>query len=616
MATILGISAFYHDSAAALIRDGEIIAAAQEERFSRRKHDPSFPKLAIDYCLREGKITAADLQSVAFYEKPMVKFERLLETYLSYAPAGYDSFAEAIPLWAELKLSLHQKIRNELGPEFKGKLYFADHHQSHAASAFFPSPFERAAILTLDAVGEWSTSSIGLGEGNRISISEEMRFPHSLGMLYSAFTYYTGFKVNSGEYKLMGLAPYGQPRYAKLIREKIVDIREDGSIALDMSYFNYCQGLTMTSEKFHDLFEGPPRRPESLITGKDMDLAASIQVICEDVVLKAAAHARSITGERNLVLAGGVALNCVANGRLMREGPFEKMWIQPAAGDAGGALGAALLVWHHVLGESRQAVSPDAQKGSLLGPRFENNDIRLFLDSMGASYQFIPDEDQLLDRVATVLDEGKVIGWFQGRMEFGPRALGSRSIIGDARAVEMQQKMNLKIKYRESFRPFAPCVLHDHAHEVFEMKPDEESPYMLHVAPVRPSWRITLSDQDKQRMEDPDLRVRVSVPRSRLPAITHVDYSARIQTVDPVRHGRYYRLMRRFHQMTGCPVIVNTSFNIRGEPIVGSPEEAFHCFLATEMDLLVLENCVLSKEAQDPASLADAESYKAQYALD
>jgi len=435
-------------------------------------------------------------------------------------------------------------------------------------------------------------------------------------MLYSAFTYYTGFKVNSGEYKLMGLAPYGKPRYADVIREKIVGIKDDGSISLDMSYFNYCQGLTMTSEKFHELFGGPARQPESMITEKEMDLAASIQQVCEEVVLRAGEHAHRLTSQPNLVMAGGVALNCVANGRLLREGPFEKIWIQPAAGDAGGALGAALVAWHHVLDKPRQIQSPDAQKGSFLGPSFANDDIQLFLDSMGAAYDFIEDESELLDRVADALDEGKVIGWFHGKMEFGPRALGGRSIIGDARSPEMQQKMNLKIKYRESFRPFAPCVLHDRAHEVFEMKEGEESPYMLQVAPVRENWRVTLSQEDMKRMEDSDLRVRVSVPRSRLPAITHVDYSARIQTVDPIRHGRYYRLMRRFYEKTDCPVIVNTSFNIRGEPIVGSPEEAFHCFLATEMDMLVLENCVLSKADQDPASLADAESYKAQYALD
>lgn len=616
MNTILGISAFYHDSAAALIRGGDIIAAAQEERFSRHKHDPGFPTFAINYCLHAAGITPPDIDAVVFYEKPMVKFERLLETYLAYAPAGYESFREAIPLWAKLKLHLPETIRAQLGTGFQGKLYFADHHESHAASAFFPSPFEEAAILTLDAVGEWSTSSIGYGTGNKIALSREMRFPHSLGMLYSAFTYYTGFKVNSGEYKLMGLAPYGTPKYERVIRDKIVALQDDGSIQLDMSYFNYCQGLTMTSPKFHELFDGPPRQPESLITQKEMDLAASIQVVCEEVVLRAGRHAHNLTGSSNLVMAGGVALNCVANGHLLRKGPFENIWIQPAAGDAGAALGAALLVWHHVLDNPRTPQSPDAQKGSLLGPRFHNDDIQLFLDSTGAKYEFIPDEQELLDRVARLMDEEKIVGWFQGRMEFGPRALGSRSIIGDARSPQMQQNMNLKIKYRESFRPFAPCVLHDFVDQVFETRPNEESPYMLQVASVRPEWRMALTEEDRNRMQDPDLRVRVSVSRSRIPAVTHVDYSARIQTVDPIRHDRFYRLMRRFHELTGCPVIVNTSFNIRGEPIVGNPEEAFHCFLATEMDVLVLENCILLKNKQPPASLADAESYKAQYALD
>jgi carbamoyltransferase len=613
---ILGLSAYYHDSAAALLCDGAIVAAAQEERFSRRKHDSGFPKLAMEYCLREAGITAAELDAVAFYEKPMVKFERLVATYRSQAPAGFESFRQALPLWAQLKLHLPRRIREQVGADFAGALYFADHHESHAASAFFPSPFESAAILTLDAVGEWSSSSIGRGRGNTIDLVEEVRFPHSLGMLYTAFTSYTGFKVNSGEYKLMGLAPYGRPRYVDVIRERLVSVKDDGSIELDMSYFNYCEGLTMTSEKFHQLFDGPPRKPESPITQKDMDLAASIQAVCEDVVLRASRHAHQVTGARHLVMAGGVALNCVANGRLLREGPFDDVWIQPAAGDAGGALGAALLVWHHVLGEPRVPALPDAQQGSLLGPRFDSDDVALFLDSEGAAYERFDVESELLDRVCQLMADGCVIGWFQGRMEFGPRALGSRSIIGDARSPEMQQTMNLKIKYRESFRPFAPCVLREHAADVFEVRPDQESPYMLQVAPVRDSLRTPLTADERRRMEDPDLRVRVSVPRSQLPAITHVDYSARIQTVDSVRHGRYYRLMRRFHERTGCPVIVNTSFNIRGEPIVGSPEEALRCFLATEMDALVLEDCLLLKARQDPLSVADADAYRAQYALD
>ena len=616
MTNIIGISAFYHDSAAALVRDGEIIAAAQEERFTRRKHDPGFPSLALQYCLSEAALRPADIDYVVFYEKPLVKFERLVETYLAHAPAGFESFQEAIPLWARLKLHLKAKILDELGHQFRGEVCFVDHHESHAASAFFPSPFEHAAILTLDAVGEWSTSSIGMGRGNAVSLLREMRFPHSVGMLYSAFTYYTGFKVNSGEYKLMGLAPYGTPKYADVIRSKIVSIFDDGSLSLDMSYFNYCQGLTMTSDKFHDLFDGPPRKQESFITQKEMDLAASIQVVCEDVVLRAGRYAHQLSDSRNLVMAGGVALNCVANGRVLREGPFDNIWIQPAAGDAGGALGAALLVWHHMLGKPRVPIAPDAQKGSLLGPAFAVEDIRVFLDSTGAAYDVVADEHLLLDRVACLMVEGKIIGWFQGRMEFGPRALGCRSIIGDPRSPAMQQKMNLKIKYRESFRPFAPCVLREYVDSVFEMRPGEDSPYMLLVAPVRHAWRTTLSEDDRQRLQDPDLRIRVAVPRSRVPAITHVDYSARIQTVDADRHGRFYRLMRRFHALTDCPVIVNTSFNIRGEPIVCTPWDAYQCFLATEMDVLVLENCILLKEAQPVGSLQDSETYKSQYVLD
>lgn len=617
MAThILGISAFYHDSAAALLRDGEILAAAQEERFTRRKADARFPSQAIAYCLEEGGIDTTQLDYVVFYEKPMVKFERLLETYLAFAPDGFQAFQQAMPLWAEHKLHLPEAIKAGLGGEFHGQLCFTDHHESHAASAFFPSPFEDAAILTLDAVGEWSTSSIGFGRGNRITLTQEMRFPHSLGMLYSAFTYYTGFKVNSGEYKLMGLAPYGEPIYGDLILQHIVDVREDGSLWLDMSYFNYCQGLTMTSEKFHALFGGPPRAPESFITQKEMDIAASIQRVCEEVVLRAARHAQRCTGMQNLVMAGGVALNCVANGRLRREGPFQEIWIQPAAGDAGGALGAALLVWHHLLGKTRQPQVPDSQRGSFLGPEFSNADIGLFLDAVGASYHYLDNESHLLERVARLVAQEQVVGWFHGRMEYGPRALGSRSIIGDARSPHMQQVMNLKIKFRESFRPFAPCVLREFADRVFDMRPNEDSPYMLLVAPVRENWRIPLSPEDRQHMRDPDLRIRVSIPRSKVPAITHVDYSARVQTVDAERHGRFYRLMRRFYGLTGSPVIVNTSFNIRGEPIVCAPEDAFRCFMATNIDCLVLENYLLLKQEQ-PADLSqDVESYKDQYSLD
>ncbi len=613
---ILGISAFYHDSAAALVRDGEIVAAAQEERFSRKKFDARFPKHAVQYCLREVGIDISDIDHVIFYEKPLVKFDRLLETYLAYAPQGFRAFKQAMPLWVQYKLHLPEQIKAELGGKFQGNLCFADHHESHAASAFFPSPFEEAAILTLDAVGEWGTSSIGLGRGNRINLTQEMRFPHSLGMLYSAFTYYAGFKVNSGEYKLMGLAPYGRPQYKDLILEHIVKVNEDGSLWMNMSYFNYCQGLTMTSHKFHELFGGPPRNPETFISQKDMDIAASIQSVCEEVVLRAACHAQRLTRAKNVVLAGGVALNCVANGRLLKEGPFEQIWVQPAAGDAGGALGAALLLWHHRLGKPRIPKLTDSQKGSLLGPAFSNDDIGVFLKSVGASYEFVEAEDKLINRVAKLLSRGKIIGWFHGRMEYGPRALGARSIIGDARSPDMQQVMNLKIKFRESFRPFAPCVLREFAHEVFEMGPTEESPYMLFVAPVRKSLRNTLSSEDLEKMQHPDLRIRVSVSRSMIPAVTHIDYSARIQTVDPERHGRFYRLVRAFYELTRCPVIVNTSFNIRGEPIVCTFEEAYRCFMATNIDCLVLENYVLLKDAQPVGLLHDPETYKAQYALD
>jgi carbamoyltransferase len=613
---ILGISAYYHDSAAALIRDGDIIAAAQEERFTRRKGDPSFPLGAIAYCLQQAAIGTDQLDYAVFYERPLVKFERLLETYLAFAPKGFQAFKRAMPLWAKHKLHLTEEIRDGLGENFRGDLCFADHHESHAASAFFPSPFKQAAIMTLDAVGEWATSSIGVGHDNRITLTQEMRFPHSLGMLYSAFTYYAGFQVNSGEYKLMGLAPYGEPKYRNLILEKIVNVKEDGSLGLDMSYFNYCQGLTMTSEKFHDLFGGPPRNPETFISQKEMDIAASIQQVCEEIVLRVACHTHAQIGMKNLVMAGGVALNCVANGRLLRQGPFENIWVQPAAGDAGGALGAALLVWHHVLGKARQPERKDSQQGSLLGPSFSNNDIGLFLDSIGAAYEFIEPEDKLVDHVARLLSEEKIIGWFHGRMEYGPRALGCRSILGDARSPRMQQVMNVKIKFRESFRPFAPCVLKEFVNHYFEMRPNEDSPYMLFVAPVKESIRTSLTTENLQKMTDPDLRVRVSVPRSQLPAITHVDYSARVQTVDPERHGRFYRLIRRFYELTECPVIVNTSFNVRGEPLICSPEEAYRCFMATHIDCLVIENYLLMKDCQ-PANLRqDSEAYKAEFPLD
>lgn len=612
---ILGISAFYHDSAAALLRDGEVIAAAQEERFTRKKGDARFPRDAVDYCLRQANITAKDIDHVAFYEKPYVKFERLMETYLAHVPAGFETFRQALPVWSDYKLDIPRRIRSRL-PGYRGPVLTADHHESHAASAFFPSPFADAAILTIDAVGEWATSSIGQGTGNRIELLEELHFPHSLGMLYSAFTYYCGFKVNSGEYKLMGLAPYGTARYVSVIKDNVVHVHDDGSIEMNMEYFDYSAGLTMTSEKFHSLFGAPPRERESKMTQKDMDLAASIQVVCEEAEMKMAAHVQRLTGARNLVMSGGVALNCVANGKILREGPFEKLWVQPAAGDAGGALGSALLVWHHVLEQPRTAAAVDAQKGSLLGPDFGNEDIGVYLDSVGARHDYFPDEAELLDTVAKLMTEEKAIGWFHGRMEYGPRALGARSIIGDARSATMQQTMNLKIKFRESFRPFAPCVLREHAHEIFEMRPEDESPYMLLVAPIKPHLRTELTEYDRERMTDPDLRIRVSVPRSIYPAITHVDYSARVQTVDEQRHGRFYRLMRRFQELTGSPVIVNTSFNVRGEPIVNSPEDAFRCFMATDMDCLVLENHVILKEEQDSSQKIDAQAYIAQYELD
>jgi len=613
--TILGISAFYHDSAAALIRDGNIVAAAQEERFTRKKHDPGFPRQAIQYCIREAGIDASQIDHVAFYERPMVKFERLLETYRSYAPEGFESYRSAIPLWIDQKLRLPEIIGSELGVGFAGRLWFLDHHHSHAASAFFPSPYEEAAILTLDAVGEWGTSSIGKGSGNRIKLEKEQRFPHSLGMLYTAFTYYTGFRVNSGEYKLMGLAPYGEPKYADTILEHLVEAYEDGSIRLDMAYFNYCQGLTMTSEKFHNLFGGPPRDPESVIAQKDMDLAASVQLVCEEVVLKAARHVHELTDSKRLVMAGGVALNCVANGRIVREGPFEDIWVQPAAGDAGGALGAALFVWHQVLDQDRVVSHTDSQSGSLLGPRFDDGDTELLLDALYARYEYLSDEDELLNRVARILAEEKVVGWFSGRMEYGPRALGNRSIIGDPRSARMQQTMNLKIKFRESFRPFAPSVLKEHADELFDLGA-QDSPYMLLVGPVRDEWRTQLSEEDREKLKDPDLRVRVSVPRSTVPAITHVDYSARVQTVDAERHGRYYKLIKKFYDLTGCPALVNTSFNIRGEPMVCTPEDAYRCFMATDMDYLVIDNFLLEKNVQPQGLLPGIEQYKELQPLD
>ena len=618
MSSILGISAFYHDSAAAVVVDGRIVAAAQEERFTRKKHDPAFPAHAVRYCLREAGLSAAQLGCVAFYEKPMRKFERLLETYLAFAPRGFSSFSAALPVWLKEKLHITRTIRRELGIGKRLPIVFTDHHESHAASAFFPSPFDRAAILTLDGVGEWSTTTFGRGRGGRIELTDHLTFPHSLGLLYSAFTYYCGFKVNSGEYKLMGLAPYGRPVYAQAIYDSLIDLKEDGSFWLDMDYFNYCQGLTMTGPRFHELFGGPPRQPESTLEQRHMDLAASIQAVTEEIVLRMARELHRRTDETNLVLAGGVALNCVANGRLLREGPFERLWIQPAAGDAGGALGAALFVAHQLREEPRTMAVPDHQRGSLLGPAHHHDEIAAWLSDKKVQSSRFAREDQLLDHVSDLLADGKVVGWFQGRMEFGPRALGARSILGDARSPRMQAIMNLKIKFRESFRPFAPIVLKEHADRWFDLQEDQESPYMLLVAPVRTDQWVPLTSADRERMEsDPDLRNRVNVPRSTIPAVTHVDYSARVQTVDAARNPRLHALMQRFLVKTGCPVLVNTSFNVRGEPIVCSPADAYQCFMATEMDALVLEDHVVLKANVAAADSAQArEQYLAQFQLD
>ncbi len=618
MTAILGISAFYHDSAAALVVDGEIVAAAQEERFTRKKHDPGFPNNAIEYCLKEGRVKPEALSYIAFYDKPLTKFDRLLETYLAYAPAGFQSFRMAMPLWLKDKLHMRRTLRQQFKSARLARLVFTDHHESHAASAFFPSPFERAAVLTLDGVGEWSTATLGVGEGNKLRLLRQLQFPHSLGLLYSAFTYYCGFKVNSGEYKLMGLAPYGQPVYRDQILKQLIDLKPDGSFWMNMDYFNYCQGLTMTNERFHEVFGGPPRSPESMLEQRHMDLAASIQKVTEEIMLRMAREAHRQTGMKNLVLAGGVALNCVGNGVLLREGPFEKIWIQPAAGDAGGALGAATFVWYHLMDKPRQGSDTDRQKGSLLGPRYSNERIADFLAEMAAPHERFTDETKLLESVAQIMAEGKIVGWFHGRMEFGPRALGARSIIGDARNASMQATMNLKIKFRESFRPFAPCVLKERVSDYFQMRADQESPYMLVVAPVLEKHRVQLAEAEREKMASaPDLRQRVNVVRSTLPAITHVDYSARVQTVDEPRHGRYYRLIKTFERLTGCAVIVNTSFNVRGEPIVCTPEQAYRCFLATDMDALVLEDFVLRKENMNKTvTAAEREKYLAQFDLD
>lgn len=585
---ILGISAYYHDAAACLIRDGEIIAAAQEERFSRVKHDPSFPIQAAQYCLREAGIKGENLDYVAFYDKPLLKFERLLETYLVYAPRGIRSFWKAMPLWLKKKLWIPDLISKHLG--YDGKILYPEHHESHAASAFYPSPFPEAAIMTMDGVGEWSTASLGVGEGNNVAILKEIYFPHSLGLLYSAFTYYTGFRVNSGEYKLMGLAPYGEPKYKKLIYEHLIDVKEDGSFWMNMDYFDYCSGLTMTNGKFHHLFEGPPRKPESELTQRHMDLAASVQAVTEEIIMKCMRYLERETGLRYAVLAGGVALNCVSNGNILREGPFDDIWIQPAAGDAGGALGAALVVWHMYL-ENERTISEDGsdtQKGSYLGPGYSDDDIRAFLHKYDIPYREVDNPGKL---AAQLIADGRVVGWFQGRMEFGPRALGNRSILGDARSETMQRTMNLKIKYRESFRPFAPSVIEEESSRWFEL--DCPSAYMLLVADVNASHLLT-NPEDNEPLGLEKLKVK----RSTIPAVTHVNNSARIQTVNRETNPFYYSVLEEFQKLTGCPVIVNTSFNVRGEPIVCSPEEAYLCFMRTEMDHLMLGHFLLEKSGQ------------------
>jgi carbamoyltransferase len=607
---VLGISAFYHDSAAALVDDGRILAAAQEERFSRKKHDSRFPSHAIGYCLAEAGIGLSSVDHVVFYDKPFLKFERLVETYLTFAPRGFKSFWMAIPLWLREKLFLKDLLHKELEKiagkgAWNGKLLFSEHHLSHAASAFFPSPFEEAAVLTMDGVGEWATTSAAIGKGNSLEVRKEIHFPHSVGLLYSALTYYTGFKVNSGEYKVMGLAPYGEPKYADTILENLMDLKSDGSFRLDISYFDYCTGLTMTNAKFDDLFGGPARRPDQLLTQKHMDLAASIQAVTEEVVLRLTRSLQDETGARNLCLAGGVALNCVANGKVLRDGRFERIYIQPAAGDAGGALGAALVGYHMQRGQARSA-NGDAMRGAYLGPAYSAADVETRLRSCGARYAAL-DDASLISAAAEDLAQGKALGWFQGRMEFGPRALGNRSILGDPRSPTMQKTLNLKVKYRESFRPFAPSVLRERVSEWFEL--DEDSPYMLLVADVVGRRRREMTTQEKSLFGIDKL----NVPRSDIPAVTHVDYSARIQTVHQDTNPRYHALLSAFERKTGCPVVVNTSFNVRGEPIVGTPEDAFRCFMGTDLDVLAVGNCYLHKSEQDPAL---RQNYESAFELD
>ena len=609
---ILGLSAFYHDSAAALLVDGELVAAAQEERFTRKKHDAGFPKNAVEYCLAEAGTDLDRIDYVAFYDKPFLKFERLLETYLAFAPKGFTSFRMAVPVWLKEKLFQKRLLRDHLmecgaGKDVEAKLLFTEHHQSHAASAFFPSPFQEAAVLTIDGVGEWATTSVGLGRGNRLEMLKELHFPHSLGLLYSAFTYYTGFKVNSGEYKVMGLAPYGEPKYARLILEHLMDLKDDGTFRLNQEYFNYCTGLTMTNGKFDELFGGKPRKPDELVRQRDMDLAASIQVVTEEVMLRLTRALAQETGQKHLCLAGGVALNCVANGKILRDGAFERIWIQPAAGDAGGALGAAFAAYHLFKDQPRQLNGVrDGMHGAYLGPAFAQAEIERRLADAGAVFDVLPEDAMIASTVAALADE-KAVGWFQGRMEFGPRALGARSILGDARSPTMQRTLNLKVKYRESFRPFAPSVLRETMADWFEL--DTDSPYMLLVADVV-DQRRRLMNQDEQALFGID---KLNVPRSQIPAVTHVDYSARIQTVHADTNPRYHRLLSAFHERTGCPVLVNTSFNVRGEPIVCTPEDAFRCFMGTEIEVLVAGDCVLHKDRQDPAKKLD---YKDAFDLD
>ncbi len=596
---ILGISAFYHDSAAALIEDGEIVAAAQEERFTRKKHDARFPAAAVEYCLEEAGIDLGQVDYVAFYDKPLLKFERLLETYLTFAPRGFQSFRMAMPLWMREKLFQKDLLRKRLkrhadGFDWDKRLLFAEHHQSHAASAFYPSPFEEAVVLTMDGVGEWATTSVAIGRGRDLDMVKEIHFPHSLGLLYSAFTYYTGFKVNSGEYKVMGLAPYGEPRFAKLIFDHLIELKEDGSFRLDLSYFDYCTGLRMTGERFHDLFGGPPRQPEEPLSQRHMDLAASVQSVLEEAVLRLTRALAREFGIPDLCLAGGVALNCVANGKVLREGAFKRLWVQPAAGDAGGALGAAYAVYHRFCERSRLGNVQDLMKGAYLGPAFPQAEIERRLTAAGAKFDVLSD-GALIEHAAQALDEGRAVGWFQGRMEFGPRALGNRSILGDARSPQMQSVLNLKVKYRESFRPFAPAVLREEVGDWFDLR--EDSPYMLIVADVAERHRraITEAEQALFGIE------KLNVPRSAIPAVTHIDHSARIQTVHEETNPRFHALLAAFKRRTGCPVLVNTSFNVRGEPLVCTPEDAFRCFMGTEIEVLAAGNCVLRKEDQDPA---------------